>query len=380
MRRNLALGMAIVGMLTLLTVTILTSCAPKPASESDLQGQVKKLEADKASLQAELNKLKSPAKVKQLKMQSFLATTSISSRIFEQYVSKPIKAMTGGEIEIKFFPDNGVVPEKELFEGLRKGVVDLAVQSPGRDAGMIGPAGDIILGMPFMWKTADEGRTLFYDLGIRDIARSLYGKSNIEVIDNDTGSGLDVTFVSRKPIKTLADFKGLKIRVSGGKPPGDLFTQFGAVLVPSGMGEVYTNLGTGVIDAASSDVASIQAFTWYEVAKNLVLPSHITSYNDLLLANGDMWKSLTEAQRQAIQAVLFQWTQRIYDINKFESVTALDKMKAQGVQINTLPDADVEKLVQAAQVIWDKAAGNDPTAQKALKIIKDFLKSKGYVK
>lgn len=355
------------------------ACTGAPAGESGLQAQIKNLETDKAALQGELDKLKGSVKVKHFKMQTFSSAGSPPPQSFEQYAADVIRQMTNGEIDIKLFPGNGLVPSKEQFDAVKAGALHFAVASTSRDAGKIGPAGNIIGGMPFMWKTIAEGHSLFRDFGIEEIIRSLYAKHNIHVVTTEGSGGLATGFMTKVPIRTLDDFQGVKLRISGGRPAGDLFKKFGVVPVPSGMGEVYTNLATGVIDGGSAGLPTMVSLGWHEVAKYLIRPAYINNYNTMIIANADMWKSLTDKQRQIIEVAFGNWNYRAFELGQIEVAKALATLGKQGVEIINLPEADVKELVKAAQEGWEKQAGDDPTAQKALQITKDFLRSRGYI-
>lgn len=321
-----------------------------------------------------------PAKTKRLKFQTFMRRGQIFTDIFPETAGKMIKSLTNGEIEIQYVPGGKLLPAKQVVSGVQAGMVDLVHTSPGRDAGKIGRAGNIVQGMPFMWKSISEARTLFYDLGIGEIVRSIYAPFNIHVVGPVNGTGNNIGFVSKVPIRTLKDFKGLKLRISGGRPAGDLFGKFGAIRVGLKMSEVYSSIATGVIQGGS--FSSVDAFLkqgFYEIAKYIIKPSYQRNYSTMLIANKDSWNSLTPNQRTIIELAFNHWYDRAYELVELADVRALQELQKKGMEIITLPDSDVKELVRAAEGTWKKVAGKDEAANKALKIITNYLRSLGYV-
>jgi len=321
-----------------------------------------------------------PVKVRTLRFQTFMRRGQVFTESFEETAGKMIKELTDGEIEIRFIPDGRLVPAEQVVSGVQAGMVDLVHTSPSRDAGKIGPAGNIVLGMPFMWKDITEARTLFHHLGLGEIARSLYAPFNIHVVGPVNGTGNNIGFLSKVPIRTLADFKGLKLRISGGKPAADLFSAFGAIPVGMGMGEIYSSIATGVIDGASFN--SVEAYLnqgFYEVAQYIIKPAYIRNYSTLLLANQAMWDSLTPKQQRILELSFNHWYDRSYELVNLADSKALIELQAKGMEVATLPEEDVKQLIREAENTWDAIAGDDPTANKALTIIKDYLRSLGYI-
>lgn len=321
-----------------------------------------------------------PVKTRQLRFQTFMRRGQVFTESFQETAGKMIKELTHGEIEIRYIPDGRLLPAEQVVAGVQAGMVDLVHTSPSRDAGKIGPAGNIVLGMPFMWKDINEARTLFHHLGIGEIVRSLYAPFNIHVVGPVNGTGNNIGFVSKVPIRTLADFKGLKLRISGGRPAADLFSAFGSIPVGMGMGEIYSSIATGVIDGASFN--SVEAYLnqgFYEIAKYIIKPAYMRNYSTLLIANKTMWDSLTSRQQRIIELSFNHWYDRSYELVNLADSEALIELQAKGMEVITLPEEDVRQLIKEAEKTWDAVAGEDPTANKALKIIKDYLRSLGYI-
>ena len=146
------------------------------------------------------------------------------------------------------------------------------------------------------------------------------------------------------------------------------------------MGEIYSSIATGVIEGASFN--SVEAYLhqgFYEIAKYIIKPAYIRNYSTLLIANRTMWDSLTPKQQRIIELSFNHWYDRSYELVNLADSEALIELQAKGMEVITLPEGDVKQLIKEAEKTWDAVAGDDPTANKALKIIKDYLRSLGYI-
>ncbi len=321
-----------------------------------------------------------PVEVRELRMQTYMGDSSIFAKTFDQFAGDVIRQQTNGAIDIKLFPDNGLVPPKELLDGVRTGVLDLAHSSSGRDAGQIGPIGNVALGMPYMWHNIIEAGIIYYDLGVGDMLRKAYGEQGIYLIGRASGTGNDTRFWTKVPIRSLEDFQNVQLRISGGKPAAELFTKFGVAPVSMRMGEIYTSLATDVIDGASAgSTTSNEGRGFHEHTKYIIKPGYIRNYSTQMIASPEVWNSLTPQQQQIIEIAFEDWYRRSDQQERVAEGEAIARMQAAGMEVITLPEADVKQLVAAAQEVWDATAGDDPAAQAALKIIKDFLRGQGYI-
>src|SRR5215467_13994963 len=107
--------------------------------------------------------------------------------------------------------------------------------------------------------------------------------------------------VSKRQVKTLDEFKGLKFRVLGG-PPTEMAKALGAVPTLIPMPDVYQSLDKGVVDGAAAPWEAVQAFRLYEVAKNFTIAPFYVAYFSLC-ANKQKWQSLPQDVRGAIMSV-----------------------------------------------------------------------------
>jgi TRAP-type C4-dicarboxylate transport system substrate-binding protein len=192
--------------------------------------------------------------------------------------------------------------------------------------------------------------------------------------------------LAKRPIRTLNDLKGLKVRSHGWFL--DFWTNLGAAAVAIPLSEAYTAAATGVVDAVTCDwmghitvPGTAEAFK----GKYGVLPSMIGCTGGNIVVNAKAWKSLPDDLKTIITLTWWQWAQEHwiywhpYERATFESVMKRLE-KEYGIAFTTLPEADQTKMLEVAMTMWDKVAASDPLCAKGVDIIKSYYRKIGRIK
>lgn len=152
--------------------------------------------------------------------------------------------ISGGQLEIKLFPKNTLVPALAVFDAASSGQIDGFHSGPYYWKGK-NSAFSLFSGFPFGMIAEELNGWLDYGGGLA-LWRELYGRYNLyPFAGGNTNIQMGGWF--RKPIETLEDMKGLKMRIPG--LGGEVMSKLGVnpVLLPAG--EIYTSLERGMIDA-----------------------------------------------------------------------------------------------------------------------------------
>jgi len=179
-------------------------------------------------------------------MQVFQSAGFAWDKIAPHFVQR-VKDLSGGRLEITPFPADALVPTMQLLESVGKGAVEMAYSGPVYWRGTY-PAMDLFWGVPTAFQNAQELEYMWWDMGMIELARQEYAKANdflLSPIFSSPYGGI----MSTKPIKTLQDIKGLKMRSFG--VTADIWKSLGASIVSVPAGEMYTALATKTIDAAN---------------------------------------------------------------------------------------------------------------------------------
>jgi TRAP-type mannitol/chloroaromatic compound transport system substrate-binding protein len=179
--------------------------------------------------------------------------------------------------------------------------------------------------------------------------------------------------IAKKPIKSAADFKGLKIRAFGIE--AKWFESMGASPVMLGGGELHTALSTGVVDAVRwGSPAVIHRLGLHEAGKYFIQPSPLPAPNNNFLINRDAWDKVPSDLK-----AMFQEAAKLASLDYLARGAALDaaaigQMKAAGVQIVQIPEAEWLEMEKKARALWADYAKQDPGhAARAVKLLQDYL-------
>ena len=158
---------------------------------------------------------------------------------------------------------------------------------------------------------------------------------------------------TKKPIKTVADLKGLKIRVIGNPIFVDMANAMGGNGVAMGYDQVFSALQTGVVDGAENNPPSFVFDNHYQVAKFYTIDEHLI-VPEMLVFSKKAWDGMSKED----QALLLKFAKEAQQEERKLWVAyeqqAMEKAKAAGIQIIQVSDADKKAFQDAVKPVWDK--------------------------
>jgi tripartite ATP-independent transporter DctP family solute receptor len=207
-------------------------------------------------------------------------------------MSELVSDRTQGQHRMIVYP-GGVLGEQEAsFEQTRTGGIDINRTNMAPFASFVGK--ENIFGLPFLFRSADHlHRVLDGPIG-DDILLSLepHGFVGLAFFE----SGARSLYTVRRPVRTIDDIKGLRIRLQQSDLMVQMFTALGAEPVLLPYTRTKTALMTGLIDAAENNLPSYMASDHYSVAPHLALTEH-TMTPDVLVMSMKSWRSLSPADQ-----------------------------------------------------------------------------------
>jgi len=158
---------------------------------------------------------------------------------------------------------------------------------------------------------------------------------------------------TKRPIKTMADLKGMKVRVMGNPMFVDMANSMGGNGVAMGYDQVFSALQTGVVDGAENNPPSFVFDNHYQVAKFYTVDEHLIVPEMLVFS-----KKIFDTMSKEDQALLIKFSNEAQqDERKLWEVyeqQAMEKAKAAGIQIIQVSDADKKAFQDAVKPVWDK--------------------------
>ena len=315
-------------------------------------------------------------KVYNWKMQICWPETTIWSEGTRQMV-KRIHDASNGRLNIKLFYANQLVGMREQFNALSMGVMDLHIWPTAYGTGKI-PASTFFFSVPGGFIAADDFRAWYYSGGGLEIARETYAKHGVQYVSPMFYPDNPARISRDKPIATLEDFKGLKIRALPGLQSA-VMKELGASPMYLPIDEVYTSFDKGVVDALSG----YTTYGWYKmgmhkIAKYISEPGFLMGTLVLeIAANKKSWDKLPADLKAIVEAATREADMLVCQADLVASKDALAAMKASGMQTNVLPPEDIEKMREIAHKVADVYAKKDPISQKVWESQKAMLKKLG---
>ena len=279
-----------------------------------------------------------------------------------KHMSQELAKQSNGKYTIKVFNKSALGSEKETLDQVKIGALDMnRVNISSLNA--ICPK-SLVPTMPFLFDSIDHMRkTLDGPIG-EEILKGCESQGLVGLAFYDSGAR---SIYAKKPVRTLADAKGLKIRVQQSDLWVSLIAAMGANATPMPTGEVYTALKTGLIDAAENNIPSYEGFKHYEAVKVYSHTEHSMA-PEMLVMSKAVFDKLSPAEQTmfrnaAKESVKFQrqkWDE--------QEAKALDVVVKAGSQI--VKDVDKASFKAAMAPVYAKFI-TTPDLQRLVKAVQD---------
>ncbi|WP_152182892.1 TRAP transporter substrate-binding protein [Sulfurimonas indica] len=277
----------------------------------------------------------------------------------EKFV-KRVKDISGGLLEIKLYPKNVLVPALAVFDAASSGQIDAFHSGPYYWKGK-NSAFSLYSGIPFGFTAEEVNSWMLYGGGL-ELWREQYAKYNLyPFLGGNTNIQMGGWF--RKPINSLADMQGLKMRIPG--LGGEVFAKMGVnpILLPAG--EIYTSLERGVIDATEWVGPALDIkMGFYKVAPYYYSGWHEPGSVLELTFNKHSWKKLSDEHKAMIEVCASEMNSNMTYEFHAQNIQALQKLKSLDVKLSRFPDDVTEAGKKALkEVITELSSQNSDFAK-----------------
>ncbi|MEA1955721.1 MAG: substrate-binding domain-containing protein [Campylobacterota bacterium] len=259
--------------------------------------------------------------------------------------AKRVNDISGGSLEIKIYPKNVLVPALAVFDATSSGQIDAFHSGPYYWKGK-NSAFSLYSGIPFGFTAEEINSWMLYGGGL-ELWREQYAKYNLHpFMGGNTNIQMGGWF--RKPIKSLEDMQGLKMRIPG--LGGEVFAKMGVnpILLPAG--EIYTSLERGVIDATEWVGPALDIkMGFYKVAPYYYSGWHEPGSILELTFNKHSWSKLGFEHQAMIEVASSEMNSNMTYEFHAQNIQALQKLKELDITISEYP-ADVIQAGKKALV------------------------------
>jgi tripartite ATP-independent transporter DctP family solute receptor len=243
-----------------------------------------------------------------------------------------LEQATKGQVKVKVFYSGSLSSnERELLEMAQSGATDFGI---GATTYVLGWAPSFkVFDLPYLFEGVEHFKKVVQGPVGERLAKQV--EPHGVVLLTYILPGVRSIFNNVRPINSLGEAKGLKIRSMQSPVYVDMFTAMGMLPTAMPASELYTSLQTGVVDAAENDPASVVSWGWVDVIKYYSLDEHSISCN-VMVMNKKQFESFPPNIQKAIREAGKKAED--YQLDYIQKATAenLEKIKAKGVKVNVI--------------------------------------------
>jgi tripartite ATP-independent transporter DctP family solute receptor len=278
-------------------------------------------------------------------------------------MGKTLKEQSGGKLGVKVYASGVLGAERDTIEQLKIGGLDM-MRINAAVLNNIVPE-TMVVSMPFLFHSTEHMRRMLDGPIGQEILDAMAAQGMIGLAFYD--SGARSVYTVRKPVRSLADMKGMKIRVQ----QSDLFVAMveamGANPTPMPYGEVYTALKTGIVDGAENNWPSYESSRHFEAAKYYNVTEH-SMVPEVLVFSKKVWDTLSKDEQALVRKTARESVPVMRKLWDEREAKSRKTAEAAGVQVVTI--ADKKAFADAMAPVVAKFA-NTPKLQDLVRRIRE---------
>lgn len=273
---------------------------------------------------------------------------------------------TNGRLTVQIYPSMQLGGEKESIEQAQVGALAMARVS-------VGPMGPVVdelnvFNMPFVFRSVEH---------MHKVVDGPIGQEMLDKITNNPRTGLvglcwmdggaRNLYNSKRPVKDIADLKGLKIRTMGNPIFVDMVNSLGGNGVAMGYDQLISAMQTGIVDGAENNYPSYANGQHYRYAKYYSVTEHLI-LPEILVFSKKIWDTLSKDDQALVMKFAKEAQQEQRKLWAAMEKQALDQMKKEGIEVVTF--SDKKPFQDAVKPVWDKYGSKFSDVVKRIQDVK----------
>ena len=269
-----------------------------------------------------------------------------------KHMGKLVEERSAGRLCVEVFHSAQLGEEKDTIEQTKFGVIDMNRVSMGPFNNLVEETK--VVSLPYIFRSVDHmHRVMDGPIGDEILAAfAPHGYVGLAYYDGGSRS----FYNSQKPIRSMADLAGMKVRVMQSDIFVDMMTAMGANATPLPYGEVYSSIQTGVIDGAENNWPSFESSGHFEVAKYYTLDEHLI-VPEVLVMSKISWDKLTPEDQALIRQAAKESVPVMRDLWSAREKASEEKVRAAGAEVIT--EIDKTPFIEAMVPVYEKHVTSD---------------------
>jgi TRAP-type C4-dicarboxylate transport system substrate-binding protein len=283
-----------------------------------------------------------------------------------------IEKRSEGQIKIKMYWVDELCGPKEMMMAVKSRLADVVGQVPGYTPGET-PIWNATY-LPFLWASRLDQTMMIYPRLARESKPFIDEMNKFNCIYAGAYEHEGYNIIGKKPVRTVNDFKGLRIRAM--TDLGEILKQFGAVPMLVPVTEMYSALDTGIVDALCHARLTFHSYKVDEISKYMTLDMNMGAAPTFYFINKDAWNELPDHLKKVVESVVADLPAFMWDFQRDpEKHAEADRViKEKGIEVIHFPKAERDKLAAKAESVWEAWAKRTANYANAKKALEDYVR------
>jgi TRAP-type C4-dicarboxylate transport system substrate-binding protein len=318
-------------------------------------------------LTAAVAAVSAPSRAAEYTLKWAVVTRGDMQEKFGHKLAEVLPKATNGRVEVKVFPGGQLGNPAALLEGVQLGTIEGYENPADFFSGVDARFGTFSI--PFLFRDTAHANKVLADPEFNALVLSMAEAKGLVGV-NLAVAAESLYFGAKKPLRTLADFKGTKLRVNATPAERARMAALGATAVPMGLPEMITSLQNGVIDGTMSGISIYTNFNLQNVGKTL-----LETHDTLLISYGALSKAWLDKLPPDLRKTVVDEARKLQPWARQTGIDEVAELRQKwierGGEIITLPAADQAELEKRLKPIGAEVTKGDP----ALKAFYDKIQT-----
>lgn len=267
--------------------------------------------------------------------------------------SELVAEATNGAVKIEVYPSSQLGAKADLIEMMLMGQ-NVCTIADGSYLMDYVPDFGVVMG-PFLFTDWSAMYKITASDWWGDVSAQLE-EQGLKIVSTNWVYG-ERQLMTKNPVSSLADMKGLKIRVPNNDISVTMFNDLGSASTPMALSEVYTALAQGVVDGVENPLTTLYNNKFQEVCKNVTMTNHQMTFSNFIVGQ-KFWNSLPTEHQEAIITCGQEAAAYNNDLYQQVSQEMQDKLIAEGCAITTLDEATQAEFKSACVQLYKNYEAN----------------------
>ena len=277
-----------------------------------------------------------------------------ADQLLVETIKKLVEEKTNGEIEFEIYPGTLTGSSEEAVEFLKAGTVDAGSVSAGHIAGFYK---DIqFLQLPYLFKSMEHYKVARQSNPVKEVLEGVENATGLKVLGIYSDCN-GFAIASTKPIRSIEDTEGIKLRCMQNPLFIDIYEAFGFTVTPTDWGELYTSLQTGLVNANDLGVYCQSVFKLNEVVSYYAILNQMWTQKVFCMSQR-AWDKLSDEQKDLMERVVKEAVE-LTDAWQYVRENEFIK-KAEESEEYTVTYPDLAPFKKASQKVYDKWFQENP--------------------